>query len=85
MERRRRWAASGRLPPGLAARFTLAEQVVLALVAAEVARQGDCRLAIDNLAAVAGASRSTVKNAIREAVRLALEAVMNWPRVERPF
>ncbi|TXM92100.1 helix-turn-helix domain-containing protein, partial [Methylobacterium sp. WL103] len=23
MERRRRWAASGRLPPGLAARFTL--------------------------------------------------------------
>ena len=36
MERRRRWAASGRLPPGLAARFTLAEQAVLALVAAEV-------------------------------------------------
>ncbi|MCJ2102789.1 helix-turn-helix domain-containing protein, partial [Methylobacterium sp. E-046] len=39
MERRRRWAASGRLPPGLAARFTLAEQAVLALVAAETARR----------------------------------------------
>lgn len=75
MERRRRWAASGRLPPGLAARFTLAEQAVLALVAAEVARRGDCRLAIDNMAAVAGASRSTVKNAIREAVRLGLMTV----------
>ena len=25
LERRRRWAASGRLPPALAARFTLAE------------------------------------------------------------
>jgi hypothetical protein len=75
MERRRRWAASGRLPPGLAARFTLAEQAVLALVAAEVARRGDCRLAIDNLAAVAGASRSTVKNAVREAVRLGLVTV----------
>ena len=33
MERRRRWAASGRLPPALAARFTLAEQAVLAMVA----------------------------------------------------
>jgi len=75
LERRRRWAASGRLPPGLAARFTLAEQAVLALVAAEITRRGDCRLAIDNLAAVAGASRSTVKNAIREAVRLGLVTV----------
>lgn len=75
LERRRRWAASGRLPPGLAARFTLAEQAVLALVAAEVTRRGDCRLAIENLAAVAGASRSTVKNAIREAVRLGLMTV----------
>src|SRR6476620_11789065 len=35
MERRRRWAASGALPPALAARFTLAEVAVLALVAAE--------------------------------------------------
>ncbi|MCJ2084872.1 helix-turn-helix domain-containing protein [Methylobacterium sp. E-005] len=75
MERRRRWAASGRLPPGLAARFTLAEAAVLALVAAEVARRGDCRLAIDNLAAVTGVSRTTVKNAIREAARLGLLTV----------
>jgi hypothetical protein len=75
MERRRRWAASGRLPPGLAARFTLAEQAVLSLVAAETARRKDCRLSIENMAAVAGASRSTVKNAIREAVRLGLVTV----------
>lgn len=75
MERRRRWAASGRLPPGLAARFTLAEQAVLALVAAETARRKDCRLSIENMAAVAGVCRSTVKNAIREAVRLGLLTV----------
>src|SRR3954462_15780713 len=31
MERRRRWAASGALPPALAARFTLAETAVLAV------------------------------------------------------
>jgi hypothetical protein len=75
MERRRRWAASGRLPPGLAARFTLAEQSVLALVAAEVARRKDCRLSIENMAAVTGVCRSTVKNAIREAARLGLLTV----------
>src|SRR3954454_20528781 len=35
MERRRRWAASGCLPPSLASRFTLAEQSALAVIAAE--------------------------------------------------
>ena len=75
MERRRRWAASGRLPPGLAARFTLAEQAVLALVAAETAQRKDCRLSIENMAAVAGVCRSTVKNAIREARQLGLLTV----------
>lgn len=75
MERRRRWAASGRLPPALAARFTLAEQAVLALVAAETCRRKDCRLAIEHMGALAGVSRSTVKNAIREAVRLGLLTV----------
>ncbi|MDP4026854.1 helix-turn-helix domain-containing protein [Methylobacterium sp. NEAU 140] len=75
MERRRRWAASGRLPPALAARFTLAEQAVLALVASEVARRKDCRMAIEHMAAVAGVCRSTVKNAIREARRLGLLTV----------
>ncbi|MGE8131710.1 helix-turn-helix domain-containing protein [Methylobacterium sp. NPDC080182] len=75
MERRRRWAASGRLPPGLAARFTLAEQAVLALVAAETARRGDCRLAVGHLAAIVGVAETTVRNAIREAVRLGLVTV----------
>jgi hypothetical protein len=75
LERRRRWAASGRLPPAIAARFSLAEQAALALIAAESARKGDCRLAIEHLAAVAGVSRSTVKNALREARKLGLLTV----------
>ncbi|GJE14563.1 helix-turn-helix domain-containing protein [Methylobacterium longum] len=75
MERRRRWAASGRLPPGIAARFTLAEQAVLALVAAETARRKDCRLSVPNLAAVAGVAETTVRNAIREARQLGLLTV----------
>ncbi|MCJ2012655.1 helix-turn-helix domain-containing protein [Methylobacterium sp. J-076] len=75
LERRRRWAASGRLPPAIATRFSLAEQAALALIAAETTRKGDCRLAIEHLAAVAGVSRSSVKNAIREARKLGLLTV----------
>lgn len=67
MARRRRWAASGRLPPQLAARFTLAEQAVLSVVAAEAARAGACSFALDHLAALAGVARSTAKAALRRA------------------
>lgn len=75
MERRRRWAASGRMPPAIAARFTLAEQSVLSLVAAESARRKDCRLSVGGIAAIAGVSETTVRNAIREAVKLGLLTV----------
>ena len=75
MERRRRWAASGRLPPALATRFTLAEQAVLSLVAAETVRRKDCRLSVGGMAAIAGVSETTVRNAIREAVKLGLVTV----------
>src|SRR3954454_22990404 len=67
LERRRRWAASGRLPPQLACRFTLAEQAVLAVVAVEVAKQGTCTLALDHIASLAGVSRATVRNAMKQA------------------
>ncbi len=72
MERRRRWAASGCLPPKLAARFTLAETAVLAVVAAEVVRHGRCTLVLDHIAALAGVCRKTVKNALRAAQGLGL-------------
>ena len=75
MERRRRWAASGCLPPALAARFTLAEQAVLTLVAAEHRKRGDCRLTNGELADVAGVSVTTVKNALRAARALGLISV----------
>ena len=75
IERRRRWASSGRLPPALAAKFTPGEQAALSLVAAETARRGDCRMAIEHIASVAGVSRSTVKAAIREAKKLGLLTV----------
>jgi hypothetical protein len=72
MERRRSWAAAGRLPPKIAARFTLAEQAVLAVVAVEVMKRGSCALAHGHLAALAGVCVSTVKNAMRAAHGLGL-------------
>ncbi|GJD43431.1 hypothetical protein AFCDBAGC_1283 [Methylobacterium cerastii] len=75
MARRRRWAASGRLPPGLAARFTLAEQAVLGVVAAETVKRGSCSLAVGNIAALAGVSETSVRNALREARRHGLVTV----------
>src|SRR3954464_6671987 len=59
MERRRRWAASGCLPPAIAARFTLAEQAALAAIAAENRKRGHCDLTNRELADVAGVSIST--------------------------
>src|SRR3954464_1627990 len=75
MERRRRWAASGALPPALAARFTLAEQAVLAVIAAEHRKRGDCRLTNKEVADVAGVSITTVKNALRAARAINLLSV----------
>src|SRR4051794_38169848 len=75
MERRRRWAASGCLPPALAARFTLAETAVLAVLAAEVLRHGACTLTIGHIAALAGVGETTVRNALREARGLGLLTV----------
>ena len=73
MERRRSWAAAGRLPPALAARFTLAEQAVLAVVAVEVSKRWCCGLTVAHLAALAGCSESSVRNALRECEALGLE------------
>ncbi len=72
MERRRSWAAAGRLPPALAAQFTLAEQSVLAVVAVEVSKRGTCVLTVAHLAALAGVCATTVKNALRAAHSLGL-------------
>src|SRR4051794_40356434 len=83
IERRRRWAASGALPPALASRFTAAETAVLAVIAAEALRHGRCTLVLDHIAALAGVSRTTVKNALREAraiglIRLEERRVSAW-------
>lgn len=70
LERRRRLAASGPIPPAMAARFTGGEQAVLKIVADEVRARGTCALSIPEIAARSGTSDSTVRRAFRAAFGL---------------
>jgi len=65
MERRRRLAASGPMPPTMACRYTVGQLAALRIVADEVACNGTCGLCIDALAARAGISRRLAQVAIR--------------------
>jgi hypothetical protein len=78
--RRRHLAASGPMPPALAARFTQAEMAALRIISDEVRHHGVCGLHIDAIAARAGTCRTTVKNALREARRLNLVTVQERRR-----
>lgn len=75
LARRRRMAASGYLPPALAAGFTLGEQAVLAVIALEVGKRGSCTLALGHIAALAGVCTTVAKRAVRQARTLGLVAV----------
>jgi hypothetical protein len=65
IERRRRLAASGPMPPALAARFSTAEIACLCIIAGQVTEHGVCSLPIGAICAMAGCQRTTAKNAIR--------------------
>ncbi|NEU14877.1 hypothetical protein G3T14_22735 [Methylobacterium sp. BTF04] len=75
IERRRRLAASGPMPPALAARFTTGELAVLRIVVDEAQSRGACVLCLDAIAARAGVSRTLAKNAIKQARRLGMVEV----------
>jgi hypothetical protein len=65
IERRRRLACSGPMPPALASRFTTGQLAVLRVVGDEMARNGACGLCIDAIAARAGVCRRLAQGAIR--------------------
>jgi hypothetical protein len=82
--RRRQLAASGPMPPSLAAQFTTGELAVLRIVADEVAASGQCSRTVGEMAARAGVGLSTARNAIRQASRLGLLTVEERRRHQRP-
>lgn len=80
LARRRHLAASGPMPPKLAANFTLSEMAVLMIVREEVRAKGCCDRSIAEMAARAGVGRTTVQNAIRMAAKLCLLIVQERRR-----
>jgi hypothetical protein len=84
-DRRQSWdrrdlnALSGFMPGRLAIGFTMSELSALAIVAGEVRRHGVCTCSIDELAARAGISRSSVKRALAKAETRKLISVEHRP------
>jgi hypothetical protein len=67
IERRRRLARASPVPPELVDRFTGSEHAVLTVVCGEIQRCGLCAWFLAKIAAIAGVSKSTVRNALRKA------------------
>lgn len=80
LTRRRQLAASGPLPPQLAAHFTLSEMAVLRIIRDEARARGACAVSIAEIAARAGVGRTTVQNALRRAATLCLVIVQERRR-----
>jgi hypothetical protein len=76
-------AASGPMPPGLAARFTTGELACSRIVADAVRDHGLCSLHVDAIAARAGVCRRLAQSAIREAAREGLLTVQERRREGR--
>ena len=85
--RRRRWAKSGSMPPDLRDRFTEAESAALTVIGEQCKRKGFCDLCIDEIASLAGVSRTSVQNALRKASGRSKEDEKSVPVIsirERP-
>jgi hypothetical protein len=81
IERRRRLASSGPLPPSVASRFTTGELAVLRIIGDECRERGACMLPLAAIAARAGVCRKLVQNAVRLARR---EGLLDYQERRRP-
>ncbi|SNB82294.1 hypothetical protein SAMN06265338_11924 [Rhodoblastus acidophilus] len=84
IERRRRLACSGPMPPALACLFTTGELAVLRIVADEVRDRKQCRLTLGEISARAGVGITTARNALRYAAREGLVTIEERRRDKRP-
>lgn len=67
VERRRRWGGSGSLPHEIRHAYSEAERAALAVIADRCKKRGYCDASVEEIAAVAGVSRTSVQTAIRKA------------------
>ncbi len=81
--RRREHAATGPLPPAIAATFTVGELAVLKVISDEYLAHGACDRSLNELAARAGVCHSLAKRAVRLAELDGLLTVQRRPRSGR--
>lgn len=84
IERRRRLAASGPMPPALACMFTTGELAALRIVADEARDRGFCALTLGEIAGRAGIGITTARNALRYAAGQGLVTIEERRRDKRP-
>lgn len=65
--RRRTWAGGGNMPPAVRTAYSEAERAALSVIAEQCKRRGFCALSLDEIARLAGVSRTSVQNALRKA------------------
>lgn len=65
--RRRTWAGGGNMPPNVRAGYSEAERAALSVIAQQCKYRGYCDLCLDEIARLAGVSRTSVQNAMRKA------------------
>lgn len=83
IERRRKLAASGPLPPALACHFTTGELAVLRIVGDEARAKGSCHLDLAQIATRAGVCRSHAQATLRKAERQGLLSIAERRRPGR--
>jgi hypothetical protein len=83
IERRRRLAASGPMPPTLACQYTVGELAVLRIVGDEFHSKGTCDRSLNEIAARAGVCRKLAQITLRMAARDGLITVERRPRPGR--
>lgn len=84
MQRRRRLALSGPLPPSLAAGFTVGQLAALHVVVHAVAAHGRCEMTIAEIAARAGIGETTARSALRLAAGDGLLTIEERRQNRRP-
>jgi hypothetical protein len=83
IERRRRLAASGPMPPTLACQYTVGELAVLRIVGDEIHAKGTCDRSLNEIAARAGVCRKLAQLTLRMAARDGLVTIERRPRPGR--
>ncbi|NTI85642.1 hypothetical protein G6L87_01035 [Agrobacterium rhizogenes] len=83
IQRRRKWASAGNMPPEIRACYSEAERAALCVIAQRCREKGFCDLCLDEVARLAGVGRTSVQNAIRKARSKAFEHISVRERPQR--